>query len=138
MREFCVLVFLGLNSWMDIKKREISLVLAAMLAAAGMIWTVYRGTVSIERLLPIMTGVCFLGISVITGGSMGMGDGWILLALGTVLMPEEFFSMLFAAMLISAAWAGILLWLFRKKGNTEIPFVPFLMLGYLGKLFLWR
>lgn len=53
-------------------------------------------------------------------------------------MPEEFFSMLFAAMLISAAWAGILLWLFRKKGNTEIPFVPFLMLGYLGKLFLWR
>lgn len=138
MREFCVLVFLGLNSWIDIKKREISLVLATMLAAAGMIWTVYRGIVSIERLLPIMTGVSFLGISVITRGSMGMGDGWILLALGTVLMPEEFFSMLFAAMLISAAWAGILLWLFRKKGNTEIPFVPFLMLGYLGKLFLWR
>ena len=138
MREFCVLVFLGLNSWMDIKKREISLVLAAMLAAAGMIWTVYRGTVSIERLLPIMAGISFLGISVITRGAMGMGDGWILLALGTVLMPEEFFSMLFAAMLISAAWAGILLWLFRKKGNTEIPFVPFLMLGYLGKLILWR
>ena len=109
-----------------------------MLATAGMIWTVYRGIVSIERLLPIMTGVSFLGISVITRGAMGMGDGWILLALGTVLMPEEFFSMLFAAMLISAAWAGILLWLFRKKGNTEIPFVPFLMLGYLGKLFLWR
>lgn len=36
MREFCVLVFLGLNSWLDIKKREISLVLAAMLATAGM------------------------------------------------------------------------------------------------------
>ena len=80
MREFCVLVFLGLNSWLDIKKREISLVLAAMLATAGMIWTVYRGIVSIERLLPIMTGVSFLGISVITRGSMGMGDGWILLA----------------------------------------------------------
>ena len=89
MREFCVLVFLGLNSWMDIKRREISLVLATMLAATGMIWTVYRGTVSIERLLPIMTGVSFLGISVITRGAMGMGDGWILLALGTVLMPEE-------------------------------------------------
>jgi len=55
-----VLVFLGLNSWLDIKKREISLVLAAMLATAGMIWTVYRGIVSIERLLPIMTGVSFL------------------------------------------------------------------------------
>ena len=89
MREFCVLVFLGLNSWMDIKRREISLVLATMLAATGMIWTVYRGTVSIDRLLPIMTGVSFLGISVITRGAMGMGDGWILLALGTVLMPEE-------------------------------------------------
>lgn len=73
MREFCVLVFLGLNSWMDIKKREISLVLATMLAAAGMIWTVYRGTVSIERLLPIMTGVSFLGISVITRRVYGNG-----------------------------------------------------------------
>lgn len=36
MREFCVLVFLGLNSWLDIKKREISLVLAAMLATADL------------------------------------------------------------------------------------------------------
>ena len=42
MREFCVLVFLGLNSWLDIKKREISLVLAAMLATAGMIWTAHN------------------------------------------------------------------------------------------------
>ena len=85
-----------------------------------------------------MTGVSFLGISVITRGGYGNGRRMDLACSGTVLMPEEFFSMLFAAMLISAAWAGILLWLFRKKGNTEIPFVPFLMLGYLGKLFLWR
>ena len=42
MREFCVLVFLGLNSWLDIKKREISLVLAAMLAA--FIWKIFRYT----------------------------------------------------------------------------------------------
>ena len=33
----------------------------------------------------------FVLISILTEGAVGMGDGWLLMALGTVLYPEEFF-----------------------------------------------
>lgn len=65
-------------------------------------------------------------------GAVGMGDGWLLMALGTVLYPEEFFSTLFMGMICSAVWSGIMMMGFCRKGSTEIPFVPFLLAGYLG------
>ena len=37
------------------------------------------------------TGFLFVLISILTEGAVGMGDGWLLMALGTVLYPEEFF-----------------------------------------------
>ena len=51
---------------------------------------------------------------------------------GTVLYPEEFFSTLFIGMICSAVWSGIMMMGFCRKGSTEIPFVPFLLAGYLG------
>ena len=71
-------------------------------------------------------------ISILTEGAVGMGDGWLLMALGTVLYPEEFFSTLFIGMICSAVWSGIMMMGFCRKGSTEIPFVPFLLAGYLG------
>ena len=62
----------------------------------------------------------------------GNGRGWLLMALGTVLYPEEFFSTLFMGMICSAVWSGIMMMGFCRKGSTEIPFVPFLLAGYLG------
>ena len=62
----------------------------------------------------------------------------IITALGIFLKPEELYEMLLAAVLISAAWSGILMGIFKKKRNTEIPFVPFLLAGYAGGLFLWK
>ena len=61
------------------------------------------------------------------------GNGrWLVMALGTVLYPEEFFSTLFIGMICSAVWSGIMMMGFCRKGSTEIPFVPFLLAGYLG------
>ena len=35
-------------------------------------------------------------------------------------------------MLLAAACSGVLLLVFRKSRKTEIPLVPFLLLGYVG------
>ena len=68
-----------------------------------------------------------MGISIITEGAVGMGDGWLIMALGTVMSAEEFFMMLFLSLICSAVWAGITMIFFHRKGNTEIPFVRFLL-----------
>lgn len=69
-------------------------------------------------------------------GEIGMGDGVLLAALGTVLDVEEFLTMLLLGLLGSSIWALVLLAVFRKGRKTEIPFVPFLLLGYLGGILL--
>ena len=115
------LFFLGmvtLISFMDIYK--------------GTVWTIYSRRNVPEVLMCVGTGFLFVLISILTEGAVGMGDGWLLMALGTVLYPEEFFSTLFMGMICSAVWSGIMMMGFCRKGSTEIPFVPFLLAGYLG------
>ena len=81
-------------------------------------------------------GLVFVGISIFTEDAVGMGDGWLIMALGTVMQPVELFSIIFIAVMCSAVWAGITLAIFHRKGCTEIPFVPFLLIGYLGGMIL--
>ena len=78
----------------------------------------------------------FFFFFIITEGAVGMGDGWLIMALGTVMSAEEFFMMLFLSLICSAVWAGITMIFFHRKGNTEIPFVPFLLAGYLGGILI--
>lgn len=132
-----ILIFLGVNSWTDIRKREVSLGFTGIFAVAGIIWRLFSKG-SLVEILPVAgVGLLFTGISVITGGALGMGDSLVLLALGTVMNMGDFFPMLLGAIFSSAACAGILLGILKKSRNTEIPFVPFLLLGYLGGLILW-
>lgn len=89
-----------------------------------------------DVLLCAGTGLIVVGVSILTEGAVGMGDGWLIMALGTVVGPAEFFTMIFTAFMCSAIYAGVMLMIFRKKGYTEIPFVPFLLLGYLGGILI--
>ena len=136
IKEACILAFLGVNSWIDIRKKQISLLITVVFAGGGIIWTIRTGSDALDFLLCAGTGLGFVGISIFTEGSVGMGDGWILMALGTMMRPAEFFTMLFVGMLCSAGFAGVMLMVFRGKGHMEIPFVPFLLAGYLGGILL--
>ena len=122
-----ILIFLGVNSWTDIRKREISLIFTGIFAIAGIIWRLSGKGVSVEILPVAGVGLLFAG----------MGDCLVLLALGTVMDMGDFFLMLLGAVFSSAVYAGILLVILKKNRNTEIPFVPFLLMGYLGGVILW-
>ena len=138
LKEICVLGFLGFNTWTDIRRKEVSLAAAAVFAAAALGWSIYTGRISPELFIPAGISSLFLAVSVKTKGALGMGDGWLMMALGTVLETGEFLAMLLIGMGCSAVWAGILLVIRRKGRNTEIPFVPFLLLGYIGGVLLWK
>lgn len=138
LREVCVLGFLGFNTWTDVRRKEISLAAAAFFAAAALGWTVYTGGISLDFFIPAGISCLFLGISMLTKGALGMGDGWLMMALATAMETEEFLTMLLAGMAGSAVWAGVLLAVLHKGKDTEIPFVPFLLLGYIGGVLLWK
>lgn len=135
--EVCILVFLGLNAWMDIRNKEISLVSAGVFAVIGVLFSVQKGGGGWQMLLSTGTGVMFLGLSILTRGAIGMGDGWLIAALGTVLSVQELLYTVCTGMFLAAGCALILLAVFHRKRDAEIPFVPFLLAGYVGGLWLW-
>lgn len=136
MKELCTVLFLAVNSWLDIRKREISLILTAVYGAGGVICSILQGREILDVLVPAGIGMLFLAAGVISRGAIGAGDCWILLALGTLLSTEVYIRMLCIGFFLAAFWSGILLVIRKKSRKTEIPLVPFLLAGYIGGILI--
>lgn len=136
IREVMTVLFLAVMGWKDWKKKEISLLLTGTYGIIGIAFSIYAERPLEDWLLPFGVSLMILAVSVLTGGEIGMGDGWIFLALGTMLHTEMYVRMACIGMLIAAVYAGVLLAICKKGRKTEIPLVPFLLFGYLGGLLL--
>ena len=132
MERYGTLLFLLFSSFLDIRKREISIPVTLLFGLAGVVYSVRIGRTMTDYLIPLGIGILILGGSVLTRGQVGMGDGWMLLALGCMLRMECYIQMACIGMLLAAAYSGVLMLVFRKNRKTEIPLVPFLLLGYVG------
>ena len=75
-------------------------------------------------------------LAVLSRGGIGMGDGWMILALGVLVDYELVFHSCVFAMILAAVFAGILLVVFHKNRKYTIPFIPFLTAGYLWGRFV--
>lgn len=136
IREICMAIFLGINAWTDIRKREICFPVICMFLAGGIIWRITDGTFYPNGLISMGIGCIAAAISVLSRGSVGMGDGLLILAMGSAANIGELLGTLCMALLLCGIYAGLQLWVFKKKRDTEIPFVPFLLAGYLGGILL--
>ena len=68
VKEICVLGFLGINSWIDIRKKQVSLLLIIIFAVCGTVWTIYSRRNVPEVLMCVGTGFLFVLISILTEG----------------------------------------------------------------------
>lgn len=132
MEKYGTLIFLLFSSLLDIRKREISIPVTLMFGLAGVAYSFKTGRTMTDYLIPAAIGIFILACSILTRGQVGMGDGWLLMALGCMMRMESYIQMACIGMLLAAACSGVLLLVFRKSRKTEIPLVPFLLLGYVG------
>lgn len=136
MEKYGTLIFLLFSSFLDIRKREISIPVTLLFGLAGVAYSIKTGRTMTDYLIPLGIGILILGGSVLTRGQVGMGDGWMLLALGCMLRMECYIQMACIGVLLAAAYSGVLMLVFRKNRKTEIPLVPFLLLGYVGGMII--
>ena len=106
MEEMAIVIFLGINSWLDIRKKQISLWMTGIFAAAGIWYGVKGGHMNWASL---GVGAAFLLGSLAVKGAVGMGDGWVLVSLGIVLEFWEFMVMLSIASVLAALWGMMLM-----------------------------
>ena len=86
-------------------------------------------------------GGAFLGLSCLfvskwTNQAVGYGDSLLILTRGVYLVGMKLLQLLFIATTVAAFFALFCLWKRKWKRNATIPFVPFMMLDYLGVMFI--
>lgn len=130
IREIVAAVFLGANAVLDIRRKRICLISAAGAAAAGVAFDMSGGWSTPSFLLGVAPGVFLVFLSLLSAGSVGMGDGIAAAAAGILLGPMEALGMCSAGSIFAAVYAGIL-WVRKKNGKAALPFVPFLFGGLI-------
>ena len=115
----------------DIQKKEISVPATSLLAVGGMVylWTA-RGGICWDVWLSLCPGLLLLGLSLGSGGKLGMGDAIVATLLGLWLPLFSLAVLLLAACTLSALF-GVVLLLRGRRARTAFPFLPFLFLAYV-------
>lgn len=125
-------LFLGIGSVMDIKRREIPLLLLGAFAVSGIVAQLIGGYAAVSQWLGGgVAGLLLVGIGRLTGESIGYGDGLAASVLGIWLGVFALIEILFLALMLSAVLAGYLFLVKKVGGKYRIPFLPFLMASYL-------
>lgn len=134
MEQLCILIFLGINSWKDLRTREVSLLTICVFGAVGVVRACFIGGIDMEWVGNVSLGSAVIILSICSKGAVGIGDGLLLLALGTVLSFRQLLAVFLTGLLCCSFWGILLLLLPRGKKTVELPFVPFLLVGYIGGL----
>lgn len=129
--------FLSLNSYYDIRYRKVCLPSLCIYAVVGILWSVFYNNASmLSILLGSGLGLLLVIMSRLSKGAVGMGDGWLLMVCGCMLGIIKNIELLFIGLMVSAVLSLFLLVVKRVKKNYEIPFVPFLLIAYVGMVCL--
>lgn len=132
MTQAVLLGMLGLYAVEDIRKKKISARYLWIFGAAGIAVNMIQRSLSVSgMLLGAAVGLALVAVSLLTRGNIGLGDGLLLMTAGIFLGGSGALELLFLSLLYAALVSLGMLAFRRWKRKREIPFVPFLFLGYL-------
>ena len=82
-----------------------------------------------DILMSVIPGIMLIGLSVITEGKIGLGDGILIAELGLGLGIERCIYMITGALVLNCIFSGIMLLTHRLRLHSRVPFVPFVAAG---------
>lgn len=140
-REAGVLLYLTALSLMDIRERKIRIVwLAAGVVVIGgfFVWEGVSGPTDagewlVKGLLGTLPGLFLLAVARITGKA-GYGDGLVMIVLGVGFGYLVSVVLLCVSLFLLSLCSIALLLCRRVRGNTRMPYLPFLTAAYLCAL----
>ena len=132
MTRAALLLLLFAGAARDIEKREIPLYLPVIGLATGLLFRALSGfgnaTVLAAGCLP---GLVLLAAGYLSKEAVGYGDGVMVLCAGIFLPFSETLMLTILSLLLAAGGAGILLLAKKMKRKETLPFLPFLLAGYV-------
>ncbi len=129
---------LVLCAYGDIREKKVSVYMILAGIGGTIILNILGKDISlVNALLGAALGIVLIVVSKLTKGALGTGDAMLTVMIGLSIGLFNTMLALFYALLITSVVSVILLLLKRVKKQTAMPFVPFMLLGYLGVIFSW-
>jgi len=124
-------VILAILAVIDYKKKKIP-VWPVLLMGGGLLFIrILTGGEADGIICSLLPGILFLIIAFATKEKIGAGDGIVLLCLGMGYDLEILLVILGVSFTAAAVVSAGLLFLKRANRKTELPFLPFLFLGWI-------
>lgn len=125
-------VLLGISAWIDIRKKIVSDKILVLSFCLGIVvFLIFQPFTILWAAGGTLIGMLVMGISKLTKGQIGMGDGKLLCVTGIYLGVYKNLELFFTALLLASIWGIIVLMIRKADRKTELPFVPFLMMAYV-------
>lgn len=121
---------LALHAVCDILTKKIPLVGTILLGVAGIAIQIIRHEFYSEAFLALIPGVICLLLAWLSREQVGYGDGALILAIGCYLDWGSMLGLCMLALSLAGLYALILVVVLKKGKNYEIPFAPFLFVGF--------
>lgn len=135
VQQVSVLTVLSICSYEDLKNKQIHTGWIVIFAAEGILFWFFGGNCTFAGVMSaLFPGFCMLLLSFITKGSIGEGDGLLLMTIGILSGGKDVLEIFLYALFFSGIYALFLFAAGKKKGNDEIAFVPFLLLAFVGNM----
>ena len=124
-----VLVFLSVS---DIRTRRIPIAGFIVLCILSVMFRLVSDdgdTVLLDWIWSILPGLFLIGIGLLSGGKVGIGDGILIMELGIAFGFIRCMYILTGALFLCCLFSIVLLLFHKGNKKTQIPFVPFITLG---------
>jgi Type IV leader peptidase family. len=120
----------------DYRTKSLSVIYLYGMVIMGIIFGIIeRSSFSSEILLGLLPGIVIVILAFVSKEKIGYGDGILLLSIGGFLGYLNCIIIMMYSLLFSAV-ISIITFIKRRNRYEEIPFVPFLFLGYVMVVFL--
>lgn len=130
MEQICVLSFLSVNSFQDIRKRQVYLSAIVVYGLLGVLYILLHRDHLAVLLLGAVPGILLMCVGKISGGALGMGDGLAVMISGIYMGIWKTLEFTALSLLLAAVWAGFLMFVKKKGRKASFPFVPFMLAAY--------
>lgn len=127
-----VATYLSVLSVEDIKKRKVRMLLLYLgvgIVVGGLF--LYRSPTIIERVVGGGIGLVFLLITWVTKGGIGLADGILVLYLGVLYGYLPCLTILLIASIACSICCMLMIGFRLVTRKARIPYIPFLLIGYL-------
>jgi len=132
VRFVLVFIVLVIEAVKDFRKKELDIPVLGILVVAAMVMIFLGKDISVSNaIIGLAEGLLLILVSVMTKGQIGMGDGILLAACGLMLGGKDNMVMFFFACLSSAIVSVLIMIIKKADKKTTIPFVPFMIPGFL-------